>query len=210
MVKKYYSATFHPKVGRLRFVNVPFARQKATFQSLKTGVILNETAHKSKRMLTPHGLQASKINIRYELIFQIEKNFCPDFLLFITQHKSNKANVHGTDTFSKRCPKGYTSVTVGVPPTDVKKQGKSPEVVILIIKKHSFRIYVLKQHLFGCMLRLVRQPGVASLSFATPGYKSVALRAIANKSAQQSCWYISGGTGLRHTRLQKCSPTGYC
>ena len=60
-------------------------------------------------------------------------------------------------------------------------------VVILIIKKHSFRIYVLKQHLFGCMLRLVRQPGVASLSFATPGYRSVALRAIANKSAQQSC-----------------------
>jgi len=30
MVKKYYSATFHPKVGRLRFVNVPFAWQKAT------------------------------------------------------------------------------------------------------------------------------------------------------------------------------------
>ena len=106
MVKKYYSATFHPKVGRLRFVNVPFAQQKATLQSIKTGVILNKRAHKNKRMLISHGLKAFKINIRYELVFQIEKKFCPDFLLFITQHKSNKANVHGTDTFSKRCPKG--------------------------------------------------------------------------------------------------------
>ena len=106
MVKKYYSATFHPKVGRLRFGNVPFARQKATLQSIKTGVILNETAYKSKRMLISYSLKLPKINIRYESIFQIEKNFCPDFLLFITQHKSNKANVHGTDTFSKRCPKG--------------------------------------------------------------------------------------------------------
>ena len=109
MVKKYYSATFHPKVGRLRFVNVPFARQKATLQSIKTGVILNERAHKSKRMLISYGLKAPIINIRYELIFQIEKNFCPDFLLFITQHKSNKANVlcgWKSDTFNKRCPKG--------------------------------------------------------------------------------------------------------
>ena len=31
-----------------------------------------------------HHLKAPKINIRYELVFQIEKNFCPDFLLFIT------------------------------------------------------------------------------------------------------------------------------
>ena len=31
-----------------------------------------------------YSLKASKINIRYELVFQIEKKFCPDFLLFIT------------------------------------------------------------------------------------------------------------------------------
>lgn len=44
---------------------------------------MNETAYKSKRMLMSYGLQASKINIRYELVFQIEKKFCPDFLLYI-------------------------------------------------------------------------------------------------------------------------------
>lgn len=44
---------------------------------------MNETAYKSKRMLMSYGLQVSKINIRYELVSQIEKNFSPDFLLYI-------------------------------------------------------------------------------------------------------------------------------
>ena len=47
-------------------------------------------------------------------------------------------------TSGKRCPKGYISVTVGGTPTDAKKQEKSPEVVILVIKRHSLRIHVLK------------------------------------------------------------------
>ena len=60
-----------------------------------------------------------------------------------------------------------------------KKQGKSPEVVILVIKKAliqniCFKVAPLRVHASPCK--------TAGRGFAE----------------------------LRHTRLQKCSPTGYC
>ena len=81
-------------------------------------------------------------------------------------------------------PKGYTSITVGGTPTDAKAREKSPEVVILVIKKALFQKTCFKVAPLLVHASPVRQPGLASLSFAIPGYKSVALRAIANQSAQ--------------------------
>lgn len=55
---------------------------KAGICERKTGDSEAENGHKSKRMLKKRRFNAVIFNIRYMLIFQIEKNFCPDFLPF--------------------------------------------------------------------------------------------------------------------------------
>jgi hypothetical protein len=70
---------------------------------------------------------------------------CNPIIVGLKNSKTNVLSVYkSTGTFAKRCPKGYTSVTVGGTPTDAKAREKSPEVVILFTKRHSFRKHVLK------------------------------------------------------------------
>ena len=80
MVKKYYSATFHSKPIGLPFGCGPFA--KTAVLVLKIHVFASFLHEESKQMLNILLLQCMFFNIRYMLIFQIEKIFCPDFLLF--------------------------------------------------------------------------------------------------------------------------------
>ena len=53
---------------------------KAGICERKTGNFEVINGHKSKRMLKKRRFDAVVFNIRYTLIFQIEKKFCPDFL----------------------------------------------------------------------------------------------------------------------------------
>ncbi len=82
MVKKYYSATFHSKTDRFTVRMLPFCITKTAVLALKIHVFASFLHEESKRMLNVLLLQCILFNIRYMLIFQIEKIFCPDFLLF--------------------------------------------------------------------------------------------------------------------------------
>ena len=55
---------------------------KAGICERKTGDFEVINGHKSKRILKKRRFDAVVFNIRYTLIFQIEKKFCPDFLPF--------------------------------------------------------------------------------------------------------------------------------
>ena len=53
---------------------------KAGFCEPKSGDFDVKNRHKNKRMLKKHGTNAVIFNIRYKLIFQNKKYFCPEFL----------------------------------------------------------------------------------------------------------------------------------
>ena len=73
---------FSLKTDRLTVRMLPICITKTAVLALKIHVFAPFLHEKSKRMLKVLLLQCILFNIRYMLIFQIEKIFCPDFLLF--------------------------------------------------------------------------------------------------------------------------------
>ena len=81
IVKKYYSAVYAPKVADLYSQKRPLITLKPCFYGSKS-MFFCLVIHPDKQTNVNHlAFSHHTINIRYLFVFQIEKIFCPKFLL---------------------------------------------------------------------------------------------------------------------------------